>query len=77
MTKFRLAAAAVTVSCALMLAGGAGTAAAQDSTMAFGKKVPITGEAKNGKRFTGTYIRSTGSSSATARRMRSARSRAR
>ena len=55
MTKLRLAAAAVMTSCGLMLAGGAGTAAAEDATLALGKKVPITGEAKNGKRFVGTY----------------------
>jgi hypothetical protein len=42
-------------SCGLLLAGGAGTAAAQDATTAFGKKVPITGQTKNGKRFEGTY----------------------
>jgi hypothetical protein len=54
MTKFRLAAAAVTSACALLLIGGAGTAAAQD-TLAFGKKVPVTGQAKNGKQFEGTF----------------------
>jgi hypothetical protein len=42
-------------SCALLI-GGAGTAAAQDGTVAFAKKVPITGEVvKNGRQFTGTY----------------------
>lgn len=53
MTKLRLAAAAVMSACALLLVGGAGTAVAQDP--AFGKKVPITGEAANGKQFTGTF----------------------
>jgi hypothetical protein len=55
MTKLRMAAAAVTSACALLLIGGAGTAAAQDTTPAFGKIVPVTGEAKNGKQFVGTY----------------------
>ena len=54
MTKFRMAAAAVTGACALLLIGGAGTAAAQE-TLAFGKKVPVTGETKNGRQFEGTY----------------------
>jgi hypothetical protein len=54
MSKLRLAAAAVMASCALLLVGGAGTAVAQDP-LAFGKKVPITGEAKNGKQFNGTF----------------------
>jgi hypothetical protein len=54
MTKLRMAAAAVTSACALLLMG-TGTAAAQDTTPAFGKKVPVTGEAKNGKQFVGTY----------------------
>lgn len=55
MKTFRLAAAAVTATCALLLIGGAGTAAAQDGALAFGKQVPVTGEAKNGKQFEGTY----------------------
>jgi hypothetical protein len=53
MTKFRLAAAAVTAFCALMLVGGAGTAAAQSTSLT--KPIPITGTAKNGKKFNGTY----------------------
>jgi len=52
MTKFRLAAVAVMVSCGLL--AGAGTASAQDTTE-FKKTVPISGAAKNGKQFTGTY----------------------
>jgi len=54
MKTLRLAAAAVMTACALMLLGGAGTAAAQEP-LAFGKKVPVTGEAKNGRQFEGTY----------------------
>jgi hypothetical protein len=54
MKGYRMAAAAVTTACALMLLGGAGTAAAQD-TLAFGKKVPVTGEAENGRQFEGTF----------------------
>jgi hypothetical protein len=53
MKMFRLAAAAVMTACALMLLGGAGTAAAQEP--AFAKKVPVTGEAKNGRQFEGTF----------------------
>ena len=55
MSRLHLAVAAVMSSCALLLIGGAGTAAAQEGTLALGKKVPITGEAKNGKPFTGTF----------------------
>ena len=38
----------------LLLLGGAGTGAAQD-TLPLAKKVPVTGKAKNSKKFTGTY----------------------
>jgi hypothetical protein len=55
MTKFRLAVTAVMAGFALLLVGGAGTAAAQDGALALGKKVPITGETKNGKQFAGTF----------------------
>jgi hypothetical protein len=56
MTKFRLAAGAVTTSCALMLVGGAGTAAAQDTeTKPLTQTIAMTGTAKNGKQFNGTY----------------------
>jgi hypothetical protein len=55
MKQFRLAAVAATFACALLLGGTAGTAAAQDATTPFAQKVPITGEGKNGKPFTGTY----------------------
>jgi hypothetical protein len=54
MKSFRLVAAATMTTCALLLLGGTGTAAAQD-TFNFGKKVPVTGEAKNGKQFDGTF----------------------
>jgi hypothetical protein len=55
MRKFHLAAAAVTISCALMLVTGVGSASAQETTLPFAQKVPVTGEAKNGKQFKGTY----------------------
>ena len=55
MKMFRLAAAAVMTSCALLLVGGAGTAAAQDPVTSLTEPVPMTGTAKNGKKFTGTY----------------------
>ena len=55
MTKFRLAAAAVTAFCALMLAGGAGTAVAQGTATSLTEPIAMTGTAKNGKKFTGTY----------------------
>jgi hypothetical protein len=55
MTKFRLAATAAIASFALLLVGGAGTAAAQDGALAFAKKVPITGETKSGRQFAGTF----------------------
>jgi len=55
MTKFRLAALAVMTTCALLLLGGAGTAAAQTTATSLTKPIPITGTAKNGKKFTGTY----------------------
>jgi hypothetical protein len=55
MKKLHLAAAAVTMSCALMLVAGAGSASAQDTTLPFAQKVPVTGQAKNGKKFKGTY----------------------
>ena len=54
MRTIRMGAVAATTACALMLLGGVGTAAAQD-TPQFAKTVPVTGQAKNGKKFTGTY----------------------
>jgi hypothetical protein len=38
-----------------MLIGGAGPAAAQTSGTPFTKSIAMTGKAKNGKKFTGTY----------------------
>ena len=55
MTKLRLAAAAVMAGCALMLVGGAGTAAAQTTATSLTKPIAMTGTAKNGKKFKGTY----------------------
>jgi hypothetical protein len=55
MKEFRLAAAAAMVACGLLLGGTAATASAQDATTPFAQTVPVTGQAKNGKAFTGTY----------------------
>ncbi len=55
MTKLRLAAAAVMTFCALLLVGGAGTAAAQEPATSLTDPIAVTGTAKNGKKFTGTY----------------------
>jgi hypothetical protein len=56
MHRFRMAAIAAVSCCAVMLVG-AGTASAQSSTTSVpaSQKVAITGAAKNGKKFTGTY----------------------
>ena len=53
MSSTRLAAVAATLTCGLLL-GGAGTAAAQ-TAQPLTQVVPITGKAKNGKTFKGTY----------------------
>lgn len=55
MKQFRLVAAAAMVACGLLLGGTAATAAAQSATTPFAQKVPVTGQSKNGKAFTGTY----------------------
>jgi hypothetical protein len=55
MKLLRFAAAAVTSTCALLLVGGAGTAAAQDPVTSLTKPIPMHGTAKNGKQFNGTY----------------------
>ena len=55
MKGFRLAAAAATTACALLLVGGAGTAAAQATATSLTDPIAMTGAAKNGKKFTGTY----------------------
>ncbi|HET8758209.1 MAG TPA: hypothetical protein VFM58_19465 [Solirubrobacteraceae bacterium] len=52
MSRLHLAALAATLSCALML-GVTATAGAQTQELA--KRVPITGKAKNGKKFKGTF----------------------
>jgi hypothetical protein len=49
-----MAALAATLTCALLL-GGAGTAAAQAPTTDLTKRLSVTGEARNGKKFRGTY----------------------
>jgi len=54
MHQLRTAATAAAITCAFLLVGAAGTASAQ-GTLPFAKKVPVSGEAKNGKQFTGTY----------------------
>jgi hypothetical protein len=54
MSRIRLAAVAATVSCALLL-GATSTAGAQTPTQDFAKRIPVTGTAKNGKKFKGTY----------------------
>jgi hypothetical protein len=54
MSRTHLAALAATLTCALLL-GGAGTAAAQDPATDLTKRLAVTGEARNGKKFTGTY----------------------
>jgi hypothetical protein len=53
-SRFTLAALAATISCALLL-GVTSTAGAQTATQDLTKRVPITGTAKNGKQFKGTY----------------------
>jgi hypothetical protein len=56
MMRIRAAAAAVTIVCALLLAGGTGVASAQTSGPArLTQVVPLTGTAKGGKQFTGRY----------------------
>ena len=54
MRNFHTAVATAAATCALLLVGGVGSAAAQDA-LPFAKTVPVTGQAKNGKKFTGTY----------------------
>lgn len=53
MSHTRLAALAATLTCALLL-GGAGPAVAQEGTD-LTKRLDVTGKAKGGKKFTGTY----------------------
>ena len=54
MTRVRTAIVALMACCAVSLIG-AGAASAQDTSVPFSKKVAMTGTAKNGKKFTGTY----------------------
>ena len=54
MSRIRLAAVAATLSCGLLL-GAASTAGAQAPAQDLTKKIDVTGTAKNGKKFTGTY----------------------
>jgi|SRR4051794_2727972 hypothetical protein len=53
MSKSRMLLAAAVAALAVMLIGGAGPAAAQTTPLT--KKVAMTGKAKNGKKFSGTY----------------------
>src|ERR1700742_1670124 len=55
MSLQRLAAVAVTTACGLLLMGGAGAAQAQEGPARLTQVVPLTGTAKGGKQFTGTY----------------------
>ena len=54
MSRIGLAALAAALSCALML-GVTSTAGAQTAPQDLTKRVPVTGTAKNGKKFKGTY----------------------
>ena len=54
MSRIHLAALAATLSCALLL-GAASTAAAQAPAQDLTKRIEVTGTAKNGKKFKGTY----------------------
>ena len=56
MSRIRLAATAVMISCALMLLGGTGVASAQDGPARLTQVVPISGKSTKGnKQFSGTY----------------------
>ena len=55
MSKSRMVLAAAVAALSVMLIGGAGPAAAQTSTTPLTKTVKMTGTAKNGKKFNGTY----------------------
>ena len=55
MSKSRMLVVAAVAAFAVMLIGGAGPAAAQTSGTPLTKTVDMTGTAKNGKKFTGTY----------------------
>jgi hypothetical protein len=55
MSRIRLAATAVMISCGLMLVGGSGIASAQEGPARLTQVVPLSGTAKGGKQFTGKY----------------------
>jgi hypothetical protein len=55
MSKSRMLVVAAFTALAAMLIGGAGSAAAQTSGTPLTKSLAMTGKAKNGKKFTGTY----------------------
>jgi hypothetical protein len=55
MSRSRILLVAAVAALAVMLIGGAGPAAAQTSATPLTQKVAMTGKAKNGKKFTGTY----------------------
>ena len=55
MSKSRMTLVAVVTAFATMLVGGVGTAAAQNATTKASQVVEMTGTAKNGKKFSGTY----------------------
>jgi hypothetical protein len=56
MSRIRLAATAVMISCGLMLVGGTGVAGAQEGPARLTQVVPLSGKTTNGKKdFTGTY----------------------
>ena len=55
MTKSRMTILAAVAALTLLLVGGAGPAAAQSSGTPLTRVVKMTGTAKNGKKFTGTY----------------------
>ena len=55
MTKSRMAVLGAVAAFALLLVGGAGPAAAQTEGTPLTQVVKMTGTAKNGKKFTGTY----------------------
>ena len=55
MSRIRLAASAATIACGLMLVGGTGLASAQTAPARMTQVVPLTGAAKDGKKFKGTY----------------------
>ena len=55
MSKSRILLVAAFAALAVMLIGGAGSAAAQTGGTPLTQTVPLTGKAKNGKKFSGTY----------------------